>query len=351
MKTRSFPSLLALPLLAGLMPLAAQTPLFTDGPAFGGSKVFSEGRNPLGNPARSDQAAPGMYFTYLDGDQRAQNNQALLLNAPSNDPAALLNLQNAPWAQRTRSYGAAGVKDSAILSFTHEDLNSIVAVPDVAPGDFLSSRNTTLALGRRDAVDRLTFGGGGSTTGTGFGLNIRIEQWHNGYQTAALNPAGSQLPWTNLDAALLGLSTTPDKTLAFGLDAGFLMELAQGVRVGLTADQLNPKHLWDIYLQPQVRAGLQIDLGSMAKLGAEADLNAVERMPFPVKQKGASANLALTASQAVTFVVGAEHRTIGAASVTRAGVTLQLKTPSFLLSIGYQFGQETPLRGATLMVN
>ena len=351
MSTRSLPSLLALTLLAGCLPLAAQTPLFTDGPGFGGSKVFSEGRNPLGNPARFDQALPGWYFTYLDGDQRAQNNQTLLLNAPTNDPMALANLQNAPWAQRTRSYGAAGVKDSAILSFTHEDLNSIVAVPDVAPGDFLSARNTTVALGRRDAVDRITFGGGGSTSGSGFGLNVRLEQWHNGFQTAALNPTGSQLPWSNLEASLLGMSTTTDKTLTVALDAGFVMELAQGVRVGLTVDQLNEKHLWDIYLQPQVRAGLQIDLGSMAKLSAEADLNAVERMPFPVKQKGASASLTLTASQAVAFVVGAEHRTIGAASVTRAGVTLQLKTPSFLLGIGYQFGQETPLRGAALMVN
>ena len=37
----------------------AQTPLFTDGPAFGGSKVFSEGMNPLGNPARFDRRPPG----------------------------------------------------------------------------------------------------------------------------------------------------------------------------------------------------------------------------------------------------------------------------------------------------
>jgi hypothetical protein len=351
MNPRSLPTLLATILLAPLFPLSAQTPLFTDGPGFGGSKVFSEGRNPLGNPARFDQAAPGWYFTYLDGDQRAQNNQTFLQNSADADQTALTGLLSAPWAQRTRSYGAAGVKDSAILAFTHEDLNSIVAFPDVSPGNFNSTRNATTAMGRRDAVDRLSFGGGGATQGTGFGMNIRVEQWHNGFQTAAVNPVGAQLPWTNLDGSLLGLSTTDQKTLTFGVDAGLVVQLAEGVRVGATVDQLNEKHLWDVYLQPQLRAGLQIDLGSVAKIAVESDLNAVERMPFPIKQKSSSASLTLTASPAVAFVVGVEQRTIGAASVTRAGVTLELKTPSFLLGVGYQFGQETPLRGAALMVN
>jgi len=351
MRTLRLASLFTLSLLAASLPLAAQTPLFVDGVGFGGSKVFSEGRSPLGNPARFDQATPGWYFTYLDGDQRAQNNQAYVLDATQADPQALTNLQNAPWAQRTRAYGAAGVKGSAIMAFTHEDLNSMIAYPDVVPADYQSPHNLTTAVGRRDAVDRLSFGGGGSTSGTGFGMNLRLEQWHNGFQTAALNPVSGQLPWNNLDGALLGMSTTDQKTLCLGLDLGFLMELAQGVRIGVTVDQLNAKHLWDIYLQPQARAGLQIDLGTSAKISVESDVNAVERMPFPIRQKNASASLTLTASQAVSLVVGVQELTIGAASVTRAGVTLELKTPSFLLSIGYQFGQDTPLRGAALMFN
>ena len=351
MSPRSLASLFTLSLLAGTLPLAAQTPLFVDGLGFGGSKVFSEGRSPLGNPARFDQATPGWYFTYLDGDQRAQNNQAYVLDAPTADPQALTNLENAPWAQRTRSYGAAGVKDSAILAFTHEDLNSMIAFPDVAPADYQSVRNATTALGRRDAVDRLSFGGGGSTSGTGLGLSLRVEQWHNGFQTVAFNPSGTELPWVNVDNALLGMSATDQKTLMLGVDAGFVMDLAQGVRIGITADQLNSKHLWDVYLQPQVRAGLQVDLGSSAKVSVETDVNAVERMPFPLKQKSSSASLTLTASQAVALVVGVQELTIGAASVTRAGVTLELKTPSFLLSVGFNFGQETPLRGGALMFN
>jgi len=351
MTTRSLASLFTLSLLAAGLPLAAQTPLFVDGLGFGGSKVFSEGRSPLGNPARFDQATPGWYFTYVGGDQRAQNNQAYVLDATAADPQALLNLQNAPWAQRTRSYGAAGVKDSAILAFTHEDLNGMLAFPDVAPADYQSPRNATTAIGRRDAVDRLSFGGGGSTSGTGLGMNLRIEQWHHGFETAAIDPGTGQVPWVNVDATLLGLAATNQKTLTVALDLGYVMDLAQGVRLGLTADQLNSKHLWDVYLQPQLRGGLQVDLGSSAKISVETDVNAVERMPFPLKQKSSSASLTLTASQAVSLVVGVQELTLGAASVTRAGVTLELKTPSFLLSLGFNFGQETPLRGAALMFN
>ena len=61
-------------------PLVAQTPLFTDGPAFGGSKVFSEGANPLGNPARYGQAQGGYYFTFLNGDQESKNTESILNN-------------------------------------------------------------------------------------------------------------------------------------------------------------------------------------------------------------------------------------------------------------------------------
>jgi hypothetical protein len=351
MSLRKLTSILSLAFLAPILPLAAQTPLFTDGLGFGGSKVFSEGRNPLGNPARFDQASPGYYFTYVSGDQRAQDNQAYLLDSANANSAALLGLQNSPWAERARSYGIAGVKESAVLAFTHEDLNGMVAFPDVAPADFNSATNLSTVTGRRAAVDRLSFGGASISNGTGMGLNLRVEQWHNGIQTAAIDPAAGQLPWVNLDSALLGLSSTTDKTLAVGLDAGFVLQLAQGVRAGIMADQLNSRRLWDVYLQPQVRAGLQVDLGSSAKISVESDLNAVERMPFPIRQKSSSASLTLTASQAVALVVGVQELTIGTAAVTRVGVTLELKTTAFLLSVGYQFGQETPLRGGTLMVN
>src|SRR5512146_10654 len=72
-------SALALGAALGLVPVSAQTPFFLDGTATGGSKVFSEGMNPLGNCARFDQPQqPATYFTYLDGDQRAQDNKTAM---------------------------------------------------------------------------------------------------------------------------------------------------------------------------------------------------------------------------------------------------------------------------------
>jgi hypothetical protein len=341
--------------MAFALPLCAQTPLFTDGPAFGGSKVFSEGRNPLGNSARYDQSPPGWYFTYLDGDQRAQDNKAALQNVGSTDPLALAKLQDAPWAQRARAFGIASIKDSAHFAYTREELNSMTAFPDLDPthlGSFNALLlNGTTVLGRRSVVDRLSFGGSSAQNGTSLGGSLRIEQWRNGTQTAALNPAGDQLPMSDLDTSLLGYRTTNEKTLSYSLDMGFTMELAQGLRIGLTADQLNPKHLWDVYLQPQFRAGLQFDLGTIAKLALEGDVNAAARMPFPEKQQTASASLRFAAGPAVALILGAERRKLGESVVTRGGVTLQLRTAAFLLGVALQVGQDHPLRGATLMVN
>ena len=351
MNRNRLPSRLAVTLLASLLPLCAQTPLFTDGTGFGGSKVFSAGINPVGNPARFDQASPGCYFTYLNGDQRAQDNQTLLANAGSFDPTALPSLANAPWAQRTRAYGIAGVQQGANLALTQENFNSMMAYPDLDPTHFGNLLNTTSVVGRRASVDRLSIGGGGMQAGTAFGGSLRIEQWHYGLQTAALNPTFGQIPMTNLDNTLLVNTSTDMKTLTYSLSMGFLTEMAPGLRLGVTADQLNAKRLWDVYEQPQFRAGLQIDLGSMAKVSVEGDLNSAARMPFLEKQQALSASVTLSASTAVALVVGAERRTIGTSTTTSAGITLQLKTASFLLGLGFQFGQSNPLMGATLMVN
>lgn len=349
-----FPSRLVLALLASLIPLSAQSPLFTDGPAFGGSKVFSEGRNPMGNPARCDQAAPGWYFTYLDGDQRAKDNRSLLQDSANGVPDALNKLQDAPWAQRTKAYGVVGVRDATQFGFTREEFNSMTAFPDLEPSRSGSAGNGTWVLGRRASVDRISFGGGSSQGATAFGASLRLERWRNGLQTAALNPGlvgGSELSMTDLDHSLLATTATTQKTLTYAMDMGFTAELAQGLRLGITLDQLNPKHLWDVYMQPQFRAGLQFDLGPAAKLAVESDVNPAARMPFPEKQQSSSASLRFAASPAVVFIVGAEHRKIGEVSTTRGGVTLQLRTEALLVGLGFQFGQDRPLRGATLMVN
>ena len=331
---------------AACAPLWAQTPLFTDGPAFGGSKVFSEGMNPLANPARFSQAPTGYYFSFVDGDQRAQDNKSRLADTTSGAPATLAPLADAPWALRTRAYGLSSAKNGANLALTREEFNSMLFTNDPA-GPFMD--------GRRANVDRLSVGGGGPAekgSTTAMGVNLRIEHWAMG---ETLQPYGAAGPgavhFASAESDLLNATGTSNRSWNLALDAGLVLELAQGVRLGVTADQLNSKHLWDVYLQPQFRAGLQLDLGQIAKLSLESDINSVERMPFPVKQQASAASLRFGLSSAAALLVGVERRKIEDVSVTRGGATLQIRTTSLLLAFGFQAGQDRPMKSATLMVN
>lgn len=353
------PSRLLLILAASLMPLCAQTPLFTDGPAFGGSSVFSEGLNPLGNSARFVRPVAGWYFTYLDGDTRAQDNKSILQTAAGSDPVAVSNaltrLNDAPWATHTKAYGIAGVKEGVNFGYTREELNSVLAQTDLDPTHLGSTAalagNTTLLDGRRDTVDRISIGSATVQNGFAAGGTLRIERWSQGVRIGALNPGFSLYPLGAVETSLMGFTQTDIKTLTYSLDAGFTMEFAQGLRGGLTVDQINAKRLWQIDMKPQVRAGLQFDLGASVSLSAETDLNSAERMPFPEKQQASSASLRFSSSPAVTFILGAEKRKIGDNTVTRGGATLQFRTPSLLLGVGFQFGQDGPLKGGSIMVN
>ena len=338
-------------------PLWAQTPLFTDGGAFGGSKVFSEGMNPLGNPARTSQAPQGWYFSFLDGDQRAQDNKSILGDTASADPvaasAALDRLNGAPWALRTRAYGIQNIKDSASLCLTREQSNGMLAHPDLDPthlGTAGLAGNTSTLDGRRTTVDRLSLGGGGPVQqGLNLGAQLRIERWAMGRQVAQFGSPGPG--FGDPESAQMTFTATSPHTLGYGPDFGLDAELAPGVRVGATLDQLNSRTLWDVHLKPQVRAGLQLDFGQSTKLSLEADLNAVEKMPFPVKQKAAGASLRFALSPSAVLLVGAEQRRIADVATTRGGVTLQLRLASMLIALGFQAGQDRPMKGATLMVN
>ena len=64
-------ALLFASLVAGGTSAPAQA--LPDGPAFGGSKVFSLGFNPLGNSARFDQAPPGWYLGRVAGDLKSKD--------------------------------------------------------------------------------------------------------------------------------------------------------------------------------------------------------------------------------------------------------------------------------------
>jgi len=337
-----------LPLLSRLIvaasalcvPLLAQTPLFTDGTAFGGSKVFSEGLNPRGNWARTSQAPDGYFFSYVDGNQRAQDNKSILANTASANPtaatAALGQLANAPWALGTKAYGLSAVKSGSILALTREELNGMIYNPGW--NQFLD--------GRRAVVDRLSLGGGGPVqTGLSLGFGIRVESWELGEQTATFSTPGG---FGNPESSLMGLTSTSGRTLTYGLDGGLTYDLATGVRLGVAVDQLNAKTLGDVSLKPQFRGGLQIDLGQQTKLSIESDLNAVELMPVPVKQQSSSASLRYAVSSTVVFLVGAEQRKVDGASVTRGGATLQIRTDSLLLGFGFQASQDSPMKSATL---
>jgi len=350
----------ALAASAAWAPLAAATPLFTDGPAFGGSKVFSEGTNPLGNPARYSQAPSSYGFTVVDGDLRAQDNKSILSDASSADPAtassALGRLADAPWAQRVRAYGFAGFKEGTCLALTQETLNGMIAYPDLDPSHLGGSlaANTSTLDGRQARVNRLNVGGGAPLSkgdSTSLGADLRVERWANGRIVETYNSFQGQPGFANAEADLMDSHATTMHAWNYGVDAGAVMELAPGVRLGLTGDQLIAKHLWDVALQPQFRAGLQLDLGPSARLSVEGDLNSAERMPLPTKQQSASASLRYAISTSAVLLVGAERTKMEGASVTRGGATLQIRTASVLFALGFQAGEDRPLKGATFMAS
>jgi len=354
---KRIPSTLAALLALGASLAWGQTPFFTDGPAFGGSRVFSGGLNPLGNPARFDQGAPGMYLSYVDGDQRSKDSASILNDLVSTDPravsSALPRLADSPWSLRTRGYAVAYLDKTVNSSFSREELNGFSAAPDLdathaGSAAALLLNGTTFDL-RRATVDRLTTGVGSKDGGTAMGLTFRMEQWHYGARTAALNPAAGQLPVTD-PGSLLSITDTSNRATAITVDAGFTFELAEGIRVGATGDRLLRRKFQDVDEKPQFRAGLQLDLGTAATLCLEGDLNDAMRMPLPVKQRTTSASLRFQASPTVSLLLGAERRRMDDVSVTRAGATLFLRMGWLNAGFGMQFGQDRPLKGAGLKV-
>jgi hypothetical protein len=199
-------------------------------------------------------------------------------------------------------------------------------------------------------VDRVAIGVGSTEQGVGMGFSLRIERWKLGIQELHLNPGASQLALSG-GPNPFDFDGMSDKTTTFAVDFGFSYELVPGVRLGGTIDRLNQKHLWDVYERPQVRLGLQVDLGTTARLSAEMDANKVQRMPFPVEQSTAAASLKVSANPSLTFLVGLERKKVGEVANLTAGASVQFRTATFLVGLGFQFGQDRPLKGATMVVN
>jgi len=360
-QARTYPALLILTVL-GLFPADAQTPLFNDGTALGGSQVFSEGFNPLGNCARFDQPQPQpIYgFTYIDGDQRMTDNASAmeLLNGPapstSDISQAIRQLAGSPWGLRTRAYGIAFLADTVNGSYTHEEFNSLLATADKDAAHLDSAPflllNGTSADMRRTSVDRISTGAGSKNQGVALGASLRIEQWKMGTLTEAINPSGSQGPLVTT-ADPFQFRDTPLRTTTVSVDLGFTYDLVEGVRLGGTLNRVNAKRLWDVDEKPQGRVGLQIDIGTLAKLSLETDLNETMRMPFPVKQRTSAASLKIAASRSITLLLGGERKKLGDASVTRGGATLQINLPGFRFALGMQYSKDHPLKGFTAVFN
>lgn len=353
---RKLDALLATLLLAPALS-AQQLPLFTDGTAFGGSRLFSQGLNPLGNPARfsprSGGQLPGFYGTYLTGGLEAVDFRKRLdawVATPSE--VTLKPLAEAPWGLRTTAVGLALLEEAGHLSLTRETTTSLLAGPDLDAARLGTGwpQNTSTLEVRRSMVERLVYGLVSVEGGTAMGLSLRVERWTLGQRVHGVHPAGSQLPLPVPGADPYDFEETSLRTTASTLDAGLTMELGTGLRIGVQADRLVPRTIQGVEEKTQVRAGLQLDLGQQARLSLEGDVNSAARMPYPVKQKALAASLVFQVNPSVTFRVGSERRTYGDLSTTRTGATLSIQTPGFVLGVGFQVGADQPLRGAMLRV-
>ena len=333
--------------------LSAQAPIFADGAAMGGSRVFSEGLNPLGNPARFDKPGTGVYLGWTEGDEGAKETKTALtgFSDPANIAGGLATLADKSWAQRTRAFGLAYVDKGTYGSYTREESTGILAVPDLDSAHLGSGLglNTSTVQVRRTVVDRVCAGAGAFDQGTGYGISMRVERWRTGQAIAAFNPGAGQIALAGQD--LLAFQDTEGTTRnVVTLDLGFTQELLQGIRFGVTVDRLRPRHFGDVYEGPQGRAGFQLDLGSTVQLSLDSDVNKAMRMPFPVRQRISTASLRMSPSSSFTLLVGAERRSLEGQALIRGGVTLFLHGGGWHVGAGFQVGQDRPMKGSALSV-
>lgn len=333
--------------------LSAQAPIFADGGALGGSRVFSEGLNPLGNPARFNKPATGVYLGWAEGDQGAKDTKTALRGLA--DPAAiatgLATLAEKSWAQRTRAFGVAYVDKGMYGSYTREESTGLTAVPDLDPAHLGPglSLNGTLVDVRRMVVDRMCVGAGSFDQGTGYGISLRTERWKTGQALAAFTPTFGVLTLDGQD--LLAFRDTVGSTrTVVTVDLGFTQELVQGLRFGATVDRLLPRRFGDVYEGALFRAGFELDLGATVQFSVDSDINRTMRMPFPVRQRTTTASLRITPSPTITLILGAERRSLADENLIRGGATLFVHGRSWHIGAGFQASQDRPMKGAALSV-
>lgn len=346
------PRALGLALVLATLPAAAQGAL--DSPAFGGSRVFSEGVNSLGNPARFDRCLPGWYLSALDGDLKAKGSPGALEGlAKGGDLAASLkDLAGAPWASRATGYGVALTQAGLHGAIARERWNGLTATVDQDPAHLGTgiALNTSAAEVVRADVERVVLGAGSAEGRSGYGFAVRIERWTIFRTTAALNPAPGQEA-LGRGPALLDAAGPGQAALDLNLNGGYVAELGGGVRFGALADHLLPRTVAGVAQRAQVRAGFMVDLGPSAQASVEGDLNEATRLPLTVPSRSLSGSVRLGFGTSLGLSFGAERRTVGGAASTTAGATLYWKLPTLSLGFGFRFSEDAPLKALLVRVN
>ena len=336
----------ALLLLLAALPASAQS--FADGTTFGGSSVFSDGENPRANPARFDLLPMGWYLGADIGDLKPRGADLTAETVSQAEASgtglhgALTRLASQPWAQRQKTYGLAWVWDGGIrFGYTREDLRGTFAVVNPAASNAV--------LDARDAVvDRLYAGAGSQAGRSALGFTVRLERVRFGEAAFALQPQGAQAPLTDPSKPLDGVGATRSATVAT-LDAGYLVDLTEHARAGFTLDRIIASRFGDLKEEPQVRAGLQMDMPGSLKLAFESDLNGAERLPIAVKRRVTALSLRMDLSPVASVTAGAERRKYeGAPASTVLGASFHLRLAPLVLSLGLRLGDDRPLAAAAL---
>ncbi|MDR1841105.1 MAG: hypothetical protein LBQ86_04175 [Holophagales bacterium] len=325
------------------LPLAAQVPPFADGPAFGGTKLFSEELNPWRRSSQTPQAKEFIAFGYSQGEQGADNFMSCLGDFESGNPskisAAILKLAESPWGLRSRAYGMAISGNGTTLTLSREEMTSLWAdAQDSEIAGFGVDFDT-----RRSVVDRfaVTYSSQGKYY---YGSTLRVERWRLG---RVYNQLGASLSQAK---SLLDYDETQNRNTTYALDAFIGAEIGSGMRLAVKMDRLASRRLWDVEEKPQYRAGLQMDLGAMFQITLESDINEAMRMPFPVDQKTAVASLKVKANSYITFAIGAERKTMDGRNTTRTGINVWITGKKYHLGAGVQLGQDETPWGATWMI-
>lgn len=331
-----------LPLLALAAPLAAQS--FGDAPAFGGSRVFSEGLSAKGNPARYDQAQPGWYLDWEMGDDKPKgfkdaSDHVLNGFATSDSALALRGLQDlakTPYGERKRTYGLAVTAQGGVyFSLGHETLNASRVVADLDPSHFgggLPLNASAVEVGRA-LIDRLVMGVGSGVDGQAYGFALRVERIRSGRNLQGLNGV------TSADASLDFANPTRNNLTAT-LDLGSQFQLAPSLRMALMGDRLIPRTINGVAEKAQFRAGISLDLSPAYSLIIETDINKAQRLPLPVDQRTAAASLRMTFGPSLSVKVGAQRKTVDGQANTLMGASLTLRNAPLHVTFGFQFGDD-----------